>query len=172
VAGCIGGFFEAGLSSLLPLYGLAQGLSPTQSTLLVSASGLGSALMMLPAGLAADRWPVRQVGLFCARINLLGCLLLPALVMWPQLQWVSWGVAFVWGGAGGALYTLAMVHIGHRLQGEALVRTTSVLVLSYTLGSMCAPALGGMALQWAGAFGLPLLLTSVALLGLRVLSRH
>jgi len=171
VAGGIGGFFEAGLSSLLPLYGLAQGLSPTQSTLLVSASGLGSALMMLPAGLAADRWPVRRVWLFCARINLLGCLLLPALVMWPQLQLASWGVVFVWGGAGGALYTLAMVHIGHRLQGDALVRTTSVLVLSYTLGSMCAPALGGMALQWAHPYGLPLLLTGVALLGFRGLAR-
>lgn len=170
VAGFIGGFFEAGLSGLLPLYGLSQGLSPTQSTLLVSASGLGSALMMLPAGLAADRWPVRRVWLFCARVNLLGCLLLPALVLWPVLQPASWAIAFLWGGAGGALYTLAMVDTGHRFQGDALVSATGLLVLAYTLGGLCAPAFGGMALQWGGTLGLPMLLLVVALWGLMRLS--
>ena len=53
--GFVGGFFESGLTSILPLYGLALGMGATAAALLVSASGLGSALMMLPAGMAADR---------------------------------------------------------------------------------------------------------------------
>ncbi|WP_382323024.1 MFS transporter [Hydrogenophaga sp. UC242_53] len=53
--GFVGGFFESGLTSILPLYGLALGLGATVAALLVSASGLGSALMMLPAGVLADR---------------------------------------------------------------------------------------------------------------------
>ena len=56
--GFVGGFFESGLTSILPLYGLTLGLGATAAALLVSASGLGSALMMLPAGLAADRMAV------------------------------------------------------------------------------------------------------------------
>ncbi len=165
VAGFIGGFFEAGLSSILPLYGLSQGLSSTQSALLVSASGLGSAVLMLPAGLAADRWPVGSVRRVCGLVNLLAALLMPVLVLWPGLQGLNGVLAFIWGGAGGALYTLAMVGIGHRWQGEELVNATAVLVLSYTLGGLCAPALGGMALQWGGTLGLPMLLVGVASMG-------
>ncbi|OYW32181.1 MAG: hypothetical protein B7Z51_03795, partial [Methyloversatilis sp. 12-65-5] len=42
--GFVGGFFESGLTSILPLYGLALGLGATAAALLVSASGLGSAI--------------------------------------------------------------------------------------------------------------------------------
>jgi MFS family permease len=43
LAGFVGGFFESGVTSILPLYGLALGLSAATAALLVSASGLGSA---------------------------------------------------------------------------------------------------------------------------------
>ena len=55
LAGFVGGFFESGLTAILPLYGLALGLGAAAAALLVSASGLGSSLLMLPAGLLADR---------------------------------------------------------------------------------------------------------------------
>ena len=53
-AGFMGGFFEAGLTAILPLMGLIMGWSPTMATLLVAASGIGSAVLMLPAGFMAD----------------------------------------------------------------------------------------------------------------------
>jgi MFS family permease len=166
--GFVGGFFEAGLTGLLPLYGLAMGFSAALSALLVSASGLGSALLMVPMGEAADRWGWRGVLIGCAAVTLAGTLLLPLV---PAFNWLAWPLAFVWGGAGGTLYTLAMVAIGHRHQGVSLVNATAVLVLSYTLGGMLAPALGGAALQWAPALGFPLLLAGVAAAGLVVLLR-
>ena len=82
---------------------------------------------------------------------------------WPPLAGV---IAFAWGGAGAALYTLAMVQIGARHQGVALVNSTAVLVLAYTAGGMLAPAAGGLMLQWAPGLGFPALLLGVAALGL------
>ncbi|MCY7305150.1 MAG: MFS transporter, partial [Rhodoferax sp.] len=41
LAGFVGGFFESGITSILPLYGLALGLGAAGAALLVSASGLG-----------------------------------------------------------------------------------------------------------------------------------
>ncbi len=173
VAGFVGGFFEAGISGVLPLYGLAVGFSAALSALLVSASGLGSSLAMIPAGELADRWSLAGVLRACAAINLGGCLLLPLV---PHLGALAWLIAFAWGGAGGALYTLAMVEIGHRHQGVALVNATAVLVLAYTLGGMLAPGMAGVALQLAPQWGFPFVLTSVGLLGmgaaLRVRSRR
>ena len=168
--GFVGGFFESGLTSILPLYGLALGMGAVAAALLVSASGLGSALMMLPAGMLADRPSLqhrhggehgaRVVILHaCALITLLATLLIPLVAGAP---WLAAAVAFVWGGAGGSLYTLAMIDIGSREQGITLVNSTAVLVLSYTLGGTLAPALGAAMLDWAPVVGFPLLLLAVA----------
>ena len=181
LAGFAGGFFESGLTAILPLYGLALGLGAAAATLLVSASGFGSALLMLPAGLLADRlgghgrgfWgDSRQTRLQLMRIfagiTLAGSLLLPWVADKP---WLAWPLAFVWGGAGGCLYTLSMIDIGSRERGITLVNSTAVLVMSYTLGGVLAPALGAAALQWSPRLGFPALLVGVAAMGLAMLLR-
>lgn len=179
--GFIGGFFESGLTSILPLYGLVLGLGAVAAALLVSASGLGSALTMLPAGVLADRmahhprqrWGDQRAARLtlmrlCAGITLAGTLAIPFVAGQP---WLAAPVAFVWGGAGGCLYTLAMIDIGSREQGITLVNSTAVLVMSYTLGGVLAPVLGAAALQWAPLLGFPVLLLGVAALGVWLLRR-
>lgn len=168
--GFVGGFFESGLTSILPLYGLALGMGAVAAALLVSASGLGSTLMMLPAGMAVDRLSTQarwggahgarlSVMHACALLTLLATVLIPFVAGMP---WLAAVVAFVWGGAGGSLYTLAMIDIGSREHGVTLVNSTAVLVLSYTLGGVLAPALGGLMLDWSPTLGFPVLLLAVA----------
>ncbi|GAA6143050.1 MFS transporter [Hydrogenophaga sp. 5NK40-0174] len=173
--GFVGGFFENGLASLLPLYGVALGLGATAAALLVSASGLGSTVMMMPAGMLADHMGQRPNRLWddpgsarhwlmraCALLTLGATLAIPWVGQWAGLLA---GVAFVWGAAGGSLYTLAMVDIGSRETGVTLVSSTAVLVFAYTLGGMLAPALGGMALTAQNGWVFTALLTTVAVLG-------
>ena len=167
LAGFVGGFFESGITSILPLYGLSLGLDASRSALLVSASGLGSAIMMLPTGMLADRWTDgahgrRSMMVIVAFVTLLATCIVP---MVAPIDWLAWPIVFLWGGAGGSLYTLAMIDIGSREQGITLVNSTAVLVLTYTLGSMCASASSGVLLQWSPTFGFPLLLAAVALVG-------
>ncbi len=173
--GFVGGFFESGLASFLPLYGVALGLGATAAALLVSASGLGSSIMMMPAGMLVDRmgrhtnrlwqspagarhWVMR----WCSVLTLMATLTIPWVGQWP---WLLALVAFVWGAAGGSLYTLAMVDIGSRETGVTLVSSTAVLVFAYTLGGMLAPALGGMALTSTATWAFPSLLAFVAAIG-------
>ena len=163
LTGFVGGFFESGLAGLLPLYGLLLGFSAALSALLVSASGLGSTLLALVAGEGADRLPVQRLRQAGAAACIAATLALPLVPWWPPLAGL---IAFVWGGAGAALYTLAMVQIGTRHQGVALVNSTAVLVLAYTAGGMLAPAAGGLMLQWSPGLGFPALLLVVAALGL------
>lgn len=179
VVGFVGGFFESGLSSLLPLYGLALDLGPAQAALLVSASGLGSSLMMLPAGMLADRMahhPQQRWGNQSqARRHLMGVCAVLTLAATAVVPWVAqhpllaWPVVFMWGGAGGCLYTLAMIDIGDREVGLALVNGTAVLVMAYTLGGVLAPGLGGLALQLSPAVGFPALLLLIAGVGVAAL---
>jgi MFS family permease len=180
--GFIGGFFESGITSILPLYGLSLGLGAAAAALLVSSSGLGSALTMLPAGVLADRLahhPQQRFGdefaarrlimQGCAATTLLATGVIPFVAGVP---WLAAPVAFVWGGAGGCLYTMVMIDIGSRESGITLVNSTAVLVLSYTLGGVLAPALGAAALQWSPLLGFPALLIGVAAAGCWLLWRR
>lgn len=173
LAGFVGGFFELGLASILPLYGLTLGLSASAAALLVSVSGLGGALMALPAGMLADRFtsPARGrqtlMTAFAALILLSTCA-----SPWVATHgWLIWPMVAIWGASGGALYTLAMVDIGAREKGITLVNSTAVLVLTYTLGGLIASSASGAMLDWSLTLGFPALLLGVAAIGLAALVR-
>ncbi|MBB1075919.1 MFS transporter [Rhodoferax sp. 4810] len=171
LAGFMGGFFELGLASILPLYGLALGLGAGAATLLVSVSGAGGTLMALPSGMLADRFanPARGRRLLMtvfAGLILLSTLPGPWVLASP---WLVWAMAAVWGAAGGALYTLAMVDIGAREKGLTLVNSTAVLVLTYTLGGLVASAGSGALIEWSASLGFPVLLIVLAAAGFAAL---
>jgi MFS family permease len=173
LAGFVGGFFETGVTSILPLYGLALGLGASAAAMLVSISGLGGVLIMLPAGMVADRFadPARgrrTLMVFFATVMLLATCALPFVAHTP---WLAWPVVFVWGGAGGTLYTMAMTDIGSREKGITLVNSTAVLVLTYTLGGLVASGASGALIDWSPTVAFPAALIGVAAIGLVALVR-
>lgn len=167
LAGFIGGFFELGLASILPLYGLAMGLGAAAAALLISVSGLGSTLIAIPVGMVADRFTDKVRGrrtlmAVCVAIALLAAC---GLLLVAQAQWLAWPIVFVLGAAGSSLYTLSMTDIGAREQGIPLVNSTAVLVLNYTLGGLVASAISGALIDWSPTAGFPLVLIAVAAIG-------
>ena len=164
LAGFVGGFFEMGLSSVLPIYGLSLGLPAGEAALLLSLSGLGGMLCAIPAGMVADRFASPELGRRRLMVLLAVLLLLSgALVMAvEQVTAVVWAVALLWGSAGGTLYTLTMFDIGSRETGITLVNSTAVLVLTYTLGALVASSAAGLMLDWSASVGLSVMLMVVA----------
>jgi hypothetical protein len=158
LAGFIGGFFELGLASILPLYGLAMGLGAAAGALLISVSGLGSTLVAIPVGMVA----------LCVAIALAAAC---GLLLVARVHWLAWPIVFVLGAAGSSLYTLSMTDIGAREQGITLVNCTAVLVLNYTLGGLVASAMSGALIDWSPNMGFPLVLIAVAAIGLVALLR-
>jgi hypothetical protein len=86
-----------------------------------------------------------------------------------QNTWLVWPMVAIWGAAGGALYTLAMIDIGAREKGITLVNSTAVLVLTYTLGGLVASASSGALIDYAPTLGFPALLLGVGGAGLLAL---
>ncbi len=171
LAGFIGGFFELGLASTLPLYGLTLGLSASASALLVATSGAGGTLVALPSGMLADRFasPIQGRRSLMRAFTLLILLSACASPWAMTATWLVWPMVAVWGAAGGALYTLAMIDIGAREKGITLVNSTAVLVLTYTLGGLVASASSGALIDLSPTFGFPVLVLGVAGLGLLAL---
>lgn len=173
LAGFIGGFFELGLASILPLYGLSMGLGASAAALLISVSGLGSTLAAIPVGMAADRFadPVRGRRKLMVAVAAMALVCSAALPLVEHAIWVAWPVVFLLGAAGSSLYTLCMTDIGAREKGTALVNCTAVLVLNYTLGGLVASGISGALIDWSATVAFPTVLILVAAVGLAALLR-
>lgn len=162
VVAVLSGLMESGVSSLFPSIAMRSGFELEMAAWLGTVIGAGSALMQPPAGLLADRWGVRRATLaaWCAVLAANAVLLAFA----DQPHTVLWGVGFALGGVGGAVYTLVIVELGHRLSGSALVKAIGLLVTGYSIGTAVGPSLGGAVFDAAGLQGLAamLLLLSAA----------
>lgn len=152
-----GGVFESGLSSVSAAYGAASGLSLASAASIVGALGAGSFLFQFPAGLLAD-WakPSRVFGAAGALllVSSLALFVTPAGAL--GIPWWLWACAFIWGGVGGALYTLTMVRVAHQFKGPDTAAGTAAMITGYTLGGAVGPPVSGLALQALGLPGLGL----------------
>jgi MFS family permease len=159
-----GGAFEGGLSSVSAAHGAALGMNVATAASIAGALGVGSFLCQYPAGMLADRvLPSRVFGAA-------GFLLLASSVMMfasASTPWLLWACAFIWGGVGGALYTLTMIRVAHQFTGHDVAAGTAAMIAGYTLGGAVGPLASGAALQ---QWGVPGLAAWLALLSAMVLT--
>jgi MFS family permease len=151
----VGGVFEAGLGSVSAANGAQMGLSLAQASSIVGAIGVGSFAFQYPAGWAADRLPPRVVFGSAGMLLLLASL---AFAASPSIAWLLYATAVIWGGVGGALYTLTMIRVAHHFNAgmgaQAVAAGTAAMITGYTLGGAMGPLVSGSILQWFGAWGL------------------
>ena len=138
-------------------------MSLSAAASVAGAIGVGSFLFQYPAGWVADHVALRWVFRGAALTLLLASACFRYAAEWP---WLLWPVGFVWGGVGGALYTLCMVQVAHVFAGRGAAGGAAAIITGYTLGGMAGPLASGAALQWAGPPGLSGLLGTLALLAL------
>jgi MFS family permease len=155
-----GGVFEAGLGAVGAAHASESGLSLRAAASVAGAIGVGSFLLQYPAGWAADRYAMRSV-FSGAALALLAASL--AMAFASHAPWLLWVSGLVWGGVGGALYTLTMVQVAHAFAGRATAGGAAAMITGYTWGGTLGPVASGSALQGGGTPGLALLLGLLAL---------
>ncbi|RYY94287.1 MAG: MFS transporter, partial [Comamonadaceae bacterium] len=158
-----GGVFEAGLSAISAAHASSTGLSLAAAASAAGAIGIGSFLVQYPAGWAADHWPVRRVFTACASLLVLAS---AAIAFADRAPWLLWTCGLVWGGAGGALYTLTIIRVAHAFRGTATAGATAAMITGYTWGGSLGPLASGATLQAGGLAGLAALLFVFALAAL------
>ena len=146
------GLMESGVSSLLPSISMRLGFDMATAALLGTVIGAGSALLQGPFGWLADRAGLSRAMALAWTVVIATLALLLAGSRAPLD--LLWGVGFVLAGVGGAVYTLVVIELGHRLSGAGLVRAMGLLVTAYTVGTTAGPALGGWLFDRTGLPGL------------------
>lgn len=159
----IGGVFEAGLSSVSAAYASARGLGLGAAATVAGAIGVGSFACQYPAGYAADHF--RPKAVFSAAALLLFAASV-AVAFAGAAPWLLWIAGVIWGGVGGALYTLTMVQVAHQFEGRATAGGAAAMITGYTAGGTVGPLASGTALDVAGVGGLAATLGLLALAAL------
>lgn len=148
-------------ANVLAAAGLALGLGAATS--IAGVLGMGSFALQYPLGWLADHVPSRRLFAGGAALLALSGVAFTQAAAWPPLLWLC---AALWGGLGGALYTLSMIRVAHDFEDTSALAGTSAMIAGYTAGGALGPLVSGWFFDHAGVGGQG---TWLAALGLSLL---
>jgi MFS family permease len=151
--------FDSTMLALLPVYGLKLGLGSREALLMITAVFVGDACMQIPIGWGADRFGRSRVHALCALLCAGAALSLPLGLMANAARWPC---LLLMGGTAGALYTLAIVRLGDRFRGNALISANAFVGLLWGAGSLGGPLLGSLSMGVFAPHGLMLFVAAGA----------
>ena len=149
------GLYEGATIALLPIWGVRIGLSSSLSAATLSAIYFGSIALQIPIGYLSDKVTRSFIFRLCSLAGLIGALLLPFVATSMPPLFV---LLFIWGGLVTGLYPIALSLAGDRFRGAELVTANAALVMSYGVGALIGPTLGGAAMDLWNPQGLPAML--------------
>lgn len=164
------GMGETAMQSMLPLYGLAQKLSPGEAANLVAVFSLGEAILVFVLGWLSDCFGRARTIKFTTALAVLVLLALPAVQAGSAIGWV---LLFIAGGTVSGLYALAVVFAGQELSGHNLAVAGTMLAMTYSAGSILGTVPMGFLFDQFGSNALPLGIAAIftALLAVLVFGR-
>ena len=163
-ASFLSGFSEGAFFALFPVYLLARGFDESMAVLVVGVFAAGAVLMQPPTGWLADRVN-RNVLLGAISTLVLTC---TVAVPWQlESSAVAFPIVFLWGGAVAGYYTIGLVKLGHNYAGSGdLAHANTSFIMTYTVGMMLGPVLGGLGMEVVPPDGLIAVLAAAAFCGL------
>jgi MFS family permease len=146
--------------ALIPVFGSGYGLPEAVLAALVMALSLGNIFLQIPLGLLAERFGGRAMIIACAVATAICAVLLPLLITTPLI----WVVLLVMGAVGYGVYTMALVELGSRFKGSALVSGNAAFALMWGAGGIVGPPSAGALMQVIGPLGLPTVIAGLDVL--------
>jgi MFS family permease len=147
--------YAASTESLLtffPLFGMSLGLSQNATLGLLTISGLGTMILVMPISWLADH--VDRMGLLaaCIVLTMAGLVLMPWLIRIPVVAGIY---IFLLGGVEGMIYALGVILVGQRFRGAMLAAATTMFTACWGAGTMLGPLLVGVGMDRFGADQMP-----------------
>ncbi len=143
--------FDAATLSLLPVYGVGNGLNQSTAAFALTALIIGNVFLQLPIGWLADKYDTRKMLTACAIITTLMVATLP----WVINNRLLWPVLIVAGTTGYGVYTLALKSLGDRFSGQDLINGTAAFGTVWGLGALLGSIFAGWSMTLSVRMGLP-----------------
>ncbi|OZU87738.1 MFS transporter [Virgibacillus indicus] len=138
------GFLEASLHSIFPIYGLRIGHDVAILSLIIPCFAAGSLITQLPLGILSDKIGRKPVLLFVLTAGI-GCFILAALL---ETSILALFILFALAGMFvGSLFSLGISYMTDLLPGNLLPAGNLMVGITFSLGSISGPFLGGLYVQ-------------------------
>lgn len=144
--------FEQVVMSLFAVYGAALGSAQERIASLIACFTAGNAVLQILLGRGAERFGATRTMLFCVLACLAGCAALPQVFN----AWLVWPLVFVWGGVSFGIYTMSLIQLGERFNGQALIAGNAAFAFVWGIGGIVGSPATGLAMQLIGHQGMPL----------------
>lgn len=134
--------------TFFPIFGMHFGLSEQLSLGLMTITGAGSMILILPLGYLSDK--VNRMGMLSVILALsaMGFLLMPMVMQMPVVAPVFF---FLLGGVEGMIYALGVTLIGEQFKGVMLAAASTVFTACWGAGTVVGPLIVGVGMDWFGA---------------------
>lgn len=150
-----------GVTSFITIYGVKNGLSVSNSALLLTFFMAGSILLEAPLSWVSDYFDRRYVIVFSAFASLVCAVYLPMAI---YFTYAARTLLFFWGGFTGCIYSTSMALISDRFKEEELVAANSGYSLMESFGGAVGVLLIGFFMDLSGTDGLPYVIMFASIL--------
>jgi MFS family permease len=150
-----------GITSFVTIYGNENGLSFSQSSLLLSSFLVGSMALETPLTWLSDVYDRRYLVVFMGFACLVIAVYLPIAIGFYS---VALALLFIWGGVAASIYSMAMAMINDKYSGDSLIIANSGYYVMESIGGAGGILLIGAAMQYIGSDGLPYVIMLASIL--------
>jgi len=151
VAAIANGLGQSAFFAMGAVFGIMQGLSLAQVSLLLALPPLGVIVSQYPIGLLSDRYDRRRLLTVLAFISAaIAAAIVPLAQVSPLLLIALFAV---FGAIAMPIYALTIAHANDHLDPDQMVGASGKLVLLYGFGSVAGPFLAGLSMQRLGPAG-------------------
>ncbi|GAA0598036.1 MFS transporter [Virgibacillus siamensis] len=138
------GFLEATLHGIFPIYGLRIGHDVDILSLIIPCFAGGSLITQIPLGVLSDRYGRRTILIGALTLGIGSFLLAATMETSVAALFFSFALAgmFV-----GSLYSLSITYLADILPSYLLPAGNLMTGISFSIGSICGPYLGGLFIE-------------------------
>jgi MFS family permease len=147
------GVSQFGVGAFIIIYGMKNGLSLSDSALLLSSFMLGSLLLEVPIAWLSDNFDRRYCIVGCSFSSMIFAVYLPIAIYTPIQAWI---LVFLWGGVIAGIYSISLTIIGERYtDGDDSIASNAGYSLMESIGGTIGIVAIGASMQYLGTDGMP-----------------
>ena len=148
----VGGICFFGLPSFLTIYGMANGLSSYQASLLLTMFMIGSVCIGVLISWLSSYINKMKIIYICVFLSVV-CAVFLSLAVYSSVQ-IAFVLLIIWGGCMGGIYASSLEYIGSLFRKEDQISANTTFVLMDSLGGFIGLFAIGLSMEFIGSEGL------------------
>ena len=148
----VGGVCFFGLPSFLTIYGMANGLSAYQSSLLLTMFMIGSVCIGVLISWLSSYINKMRIIYICVFLSVV-CAVFLSLAVYSSVE-IAYVLLIIWGGCMGGIYASSLEYIGDLFREEDQISANTTFVLMDSLGGFIGLFAIGLSMEFIGNEGL------------------